>query len=128
MTRKIVCALALLLGALPLSAEAQQPPPAGPKPTKADVQKAAQIIRADNAKLATYCKLAALDDQMAQADQAKDAKKLDELVRQADDLQKSLGPEYLRLTAGLEQVDPQSKEGHELLADFETLDKACAKK
>jgi hypothetical protein len=127
MTRKTICALALLLGALPLSAEAQQPPPAGPKPTKADVQKVVQIISADKAKLAVYCKLAALDDQMAQADQAKDTKKLDELGKQADDLQKGLGPEYLRLTAGLEQVDPQSKEGRDLLADFDALDKTCKK-
>jgi hypothetical protein len=128
MKRKIVCALALLLGALPLSAEAQQPPPAGPKPTKADVQKVVQIINADKAKLATYCKLAALDEQMAQADQAKDNKKLEELGKQAEDLQKGLGPDYLRLTAGLDQVDPQSKEGQDLLAEFEALDKTCFKK
>jgi hypothetical protein len=129
MTRKIVCALALLLGALPFCAEAQQPPPpAGPKPTKADVQKVVQIINADKAKLATYCKLAALDEQMAKADQAKDTKKLDELGKQAEDLQKGLGPDYLRLTAGLDQVDPRSKEGQDLLAEFEALDKTCVKK
>jgi hypothetical protein len=128
MTRKIVCALAILLGALPLSAEAQQPPPTGPKPTKADVQKVVQIINADKAKLAVYCKLAVLDEQMAQADQARDTKKLEELGKQAEDLQKGLGPDYLRLTAGLGQVDPQSKEGQDLLAVFEPLDKTCVKK
>jgi hypothetical protein len=128
MTRKIVCALALLLGALPFCAEAQQPPPAGPKPSKADVQKVVQLIRADAAKLATYCKLAALDDQMAKADQARDTKKLEELGKQAEDLQKGLGPEYLRLTAGLDQVDPQSAEGRDLLSEFENLDKTCVKR
>jgi hypothetical protein len=92
------------------------------------VQKVVQIITADKAKLATYCKLAALDDQMAAADQAKDTKKLDELGKQADDLQKGLGPEYLQLTAGLSQVDPRSKEGADLLSTFEPLDKSCAKK
>jgi hypothetical protein len=127
MTRKIVCALALL-GALPFAALAQQPPPAGPKPTKADVQKVVQLITADKAKLATYCKLAALDEQMAKADQAKDTKKLDELGKQAEDLQKGLGPDYVKLTAGLEQVDPRSKEGQDLLAEFENLDKTCVKK
>jgi hypothetical protein len=126
MKRKIVCALALVLGALPLAALAQQPPPpAGPKPTKADVQKVAQIITADKAKLATYCKLASLDEQMAQADQAKDTKKLDELGKQAEDLAKGLGPEYLRVTAGMAQVDPRSKEGQDLIAEFEALDKTC---
>ena len=113
--------------ALPLSAYAQQPPPAGPKPTKADVQKVVQLISADKAKFATYCKLAALDDQMAKADQAKDTKKLEELGKQAEDLQKSMGPEFVKLTAGLDQVDPQSKEGQDLLSAFEALDKTCPK-
>ena len=126
MTRKFAC-LALLLGALPLSAYAQQPPPAGPKPTKAEVQKVVQLINADKAKFATYCKLAALDDQMAKADQAKDTKKLEELGKQAEDLQKSMGPEFVKLTAGLDQVDPQSKEGQDLLSAFEALDKTCPK-
>jgi hypothetical protein len=125
MTRKIVCAIAVL-GALPLAALAQQPP-AGPKPTKADVQKVVQLITADKAKLATYCKLAALDEQMAKADQAKDTKKLEELGKQAEDLQKGLGPDYTKLTAGLEQVDPRSKEGQDLLSAFENLDKTCPK-
>ncbi len=123
MTRKIACILALLAAAS-LSAEAQQPPA---KPTKADVQKVVQIINADKTKLATYCKLAALDEQMAKADEAKDNNKLQELGKQAEQLQQSMGPEYIRLTAGLDEVDPQSKEGKELLAEFEALDKLCKK-
>lgn len=127
MTRKIVCAIALL-GALPFAAVAQQPaPPAGPKPTKADVQKVVQLISADKGKMTTYCKLASLDEQMAKADQARDTKKLEELGKQAEDLQKGLGPEYTKLTAGLEQVDPRSKEGQDLLSAFEALDKTCPK-
>jgi hypothetical protein len=126
MTRKIACALALLFGALPLSALAQQQSGA-PKPTKADVQKAAQIISTDKAKLATFCKLSTLDEQMAKADEAGDTKKLDELGHQADDLQNKLGSDYLKLTAGLDQVDPRSQEGQDLLAPFEALDKTCPK-
>jgi hypothetical protein len=122
MTRKIACIIALL-GVLPLSAQAQQPA----KPTKADVQKAVQIINADKAKLATYCKLAALDEEMAKADKAGDKAKLDGLVKQAEELQKTLGPEYVKLTTGLEEVDPQSAEGKALLAEFDVIDKACAK-
>jgi hypothetical protein len=127
MTRKIVCALALLLGALPFYAEAQQPPPPGPKPTKAAIKQAAQIISSDKAKLAAFCKLGALDEQAAKADAAKDTKTLEALGKQAEELQKSMGPDYARLTAGIEQVDPQSKEGHDLLADLEALDKSCPK-
>jgi hypothetical protein len=32
------------------------------------------------------------------------------------------------LTGGLDQVDPQSKEGQELLKEFEVLDKLCTAK
>jgi hypothetical protein len=126
MTRKIACAVALLLGALPLSALAQQQTDA-PKPTKADVEKVAQIISSDKAKLATFCKLSTLDEQMAKADEAGDTKKLDELGHQGDDLQNELGPDYLKLTAGLDQVDPRSQEGQDLLEPFEALDKTCPK-
>jgi hypothetical protein len=133
MTRKIACIVALLC-ALPLAvAQAQQPPrppgapPPGPKPTKADVQKVVQIINADKAKLANYCKLAAIDEQMAQAAQARDTKKLEELGKQGETLQQTLGPEYVKLTSGLEQVDPQSKDGQELIKEFEVLDKLCTK-
>jgi hypothetical protein len=126
MTHKTACVLALLLGTLPFAAQAQQPAPP-PKPTKADVAKAVQLISADKAKLATYCQLAALDEQMAKADAAKDTKKLEELGKKAETLQQGLGPDYVKLTAGLEQVDPTSAEGKELLAAFEPLDKSCAK-
>jgi hypothetical protein len=126
MTRKITCALALLFGALPLSALAQQQSGA-PKPTKADVQKAVQIISTDKAKLATFCKLSTLDEQMAKADEAGDTKKLDELGHQANDLQNELGPDYLKLTAALDQVDPRSQEGQDLLAPLEALDKTRPK-
>jgi hypothetical protein len=126
MTRKIACALAFLFGTLPLSALAQQQSGA-PKPTKVDVQKAVQIISTDKAKLATFCKLSTLDEQMAKADDAGDTKKLDELGHQANDLQNELGPDYLKLTAGLDQVDPRSQEGKDLLAPFEALDKTCPK-
>ena len=126
MTRKIACALAVLFGALPLSALAQQQSGAS-KPTKADVQKAVQIISTDKAKLATFCKLSTFDEQMAKADEAGDTKKLDELGHQANDLQNELGPDYLKLTAGLDQVDPRSQEGQDLLAPFEALDKTCPK-
>lgn len=123
MTRNITCIFALLV-ALPVSAAAQQQPA---KPTKADVQKVVQIINADKAKTATYCKLAALDEQMEKASDAGDNKKLEELGKQADDLGKALGPEYTRLSVALDQVDPQSKEGQELMAEFDALDKNCPK-
>jgi hypothetical protein len=123
---RIAYTLALLFGVLPIVALAQQQS-AAPKPTKADVQKAVQLISADKAKLAAFCKLATRDEQMAKTDQARDTKKLDELGEQANDLQNGLGPDYLKLTAGLEQVDPRPQWGLALLAPFEALDKICPK-
>lgn len=138
MTRKII-SLVVLLGALTTQALAQQPPapapappaqqpPAAPKPTKADVQKVVQIISTDQTKLATYCKLAAIDDQMAKAGETNDSAKLDQLSKDAEQLQKTMGPEFLQLVAGLDEVDPQSKEGEDLLSLFDPLDKQCEQK
>jgi hypothetical protein len=125
MIRKIAVILALS-AALPLSAVAQQPAPP-PAPSKADIQKAAQVISADKAKLASYCKLAALDEQLAKADQAGDRTKLEALDKEAQALQQSLGPEYAKVAAGLETVDPASAQGKDLLSAFEALDKTCGK-
>ncbi len=122
MTRKIACILALL-GTLPVPVQAQQQI-AAPKPTKADVQKVVQIINADKVKIATYCNLARVEDQMARA---KDASKLQELGKQAEDMGRTLGPEYVTLTSGLDEIDPESKDGKDLLSAFEVLDKLCSK-
>ena len=107
---------------------AQQPPPAGPKPTKADVQKVVQIVSGDKAKTATYCDMAKLDDQIAEADSKKDQKKVEELSKQADALSQTLGPEYVSLMTGLQQVDSSSAEGKDFSSALEALDKLCAKK
>src|SRR5262245_48496186 len=107
MTRKIACILAIL-GTLIASAQAQE---SVPKPTKADAAKVVKIISNDKTKIATYCKLADLGDEIKKASSAGDNSKLEQLSKQADDLGKNLGPEFIRLNAGLEDVDLQSKEG-----------------
>jgi hypothetical protein len=118
------------IAVLPFAAQAQQggrTPPGGPKPTTADVQRVVKIIVADKAKTQTYCDLAKLDEQIAQAEQSKDEKKAEELSKKADEMANKLGPEYLALMDRLEQVDPSSKEGQQLVAAFEPLDKQCAR-
>jgi hypothetical protein len=132
MTRKIACTIAVL-GALTASAQAQQPaqPPAQPsvpKPTKADAVKLVQIISTNKTKVATYCKLASLGEEIRKASEARDNGKLDRLGKQADDLGKALGPEFVRLNAGLDLVDPDSKEGKELSAELDKLDTFCPSK
>jgi hypothetical protein len=110
------------IAVMPAVARAEAPP------TKADAQKVVQMISADKAKTAAYCDIAKIEDQMAQLDEKKDAKKGEELSKQADALGQKIGPEYVKLMAGLEQVDPDSKEGKELSTTLESLDKLCPKK
>ena len=64
---------------------------------------------------------------MAEADETKDAKKLDELSQQIDTLGKKLGPEYAALMEGLQDVDPESEDGKQIGLMFQPLDKLCAK-
>ena len=119
-----------VIAALPLIAYAQQDrprPPAGPKPTAADVQKVVGIIRADKAKLQLLCDLTKLDDQIAQAEQAKDTKKIAELDKKAEESAQKIGPEYMNLMVALEQIDHSSKEAQQLTAPFDALVKTCPK-
>ena len=124
MTRKIACLLAVL-GTLTASALAQE---SVPKPTNADAAKVVKIISADKTKIATYCKLADLGDEIKKASGVGDKSKVEQLDKQADDLGKTLGAEFIRLNAGLEDVDLQSKEGQELSAELDKLDKLCPPK
>jgi hypothetical protein len=124
MKLKIVLAIAALAASTVL-AQAQGAPPNVPKPTKADAQKVVQIISADKAKTAAYCQLAKLDDEMSALDPKKDEKKLQELSAQADALADKVGPEYVKLMEGLDQIDPNSPEGKELGTVLSALDKLC---
>jgi hypothetical protein len=95
--------------------------------TKADAQKVVQIISADKAKLAAYCSLGKLGEQMDQAEQKKDQKKVDDLGKQMEALSQKIGPEYANLMAGLEGLDENSPVGKDIQAAFESLDKQCPK-
>jgi hypothetical protein len=127
MNLKLMVAVSLL-AATPAFAQMQKqggPPPNVPKPTKADAQKVVAAISADNSKLQIYCQLAKLNEQMAEADQKKDDKALQTLGAQADDLSQKLGPEYVNLMDGLEQLDENSPVGKDIATTFEPLDKKC---
>jgi hypothetical protein len=124
MTLKIACMLAFL-GTLTASAQAQQ---SASKPTKADVVNVVKIVSADKTKTTTYCKLADLGEEIAKASDTKDNGKVQQLSKQADDLKKAMGPEFAQLEAGLDQVDFESKEGQEMEAELDKLDKLCPPK
>jgi len=44
-----------------------------------------------------------------------------------DELAAKLGPEYVTLAGGLEEVDPNSKDSKEINSTLEGLDKLCPK-
>ncbi|MEP7031143.1 MAG: hypothetical protein ABI830_09445 [Pseudolabrys sp.] len=123
-------ALILAVITLPAIAHAQAKkgePAAPPKPTKADAAKVIKMVSADKAKTATYCEIVKLGEQIEQADQKKDTKKVEELAQKADDLGGKIGPEYVALIEGLQEMDPSSKDGQEIGTMLEALDKLCGK-
>jgi hypothetical protein len=123
-----LAAVFFALVAIPALAFGQQrsPPSKGPKPTAADIQNVAQIISGDKAKLQAYCESKKLYDQMAAAYKKNDSKTADALSKQADALVGKLGPEYLKVMDGLQQIDPNSSEGKEFMSVISGLDKLCA--
>jgi len=129
MTRKFTFILATI-GIITASAQAAsaQAQESVPNPTKADAEKVVKIISADKQKIETYCKLANLSDEINKAGSAGDKSKLEQLSKQAEDLGKSLGPEFIQLSAGLEDMDLHSKAGEEVSAELDKLDKFCGPK
>ena len=115
----------LLIGAAPLFAQAQEPDVAK---LKADAQKVVSIISGDKAKTQTYCQILDLSDELDQADQQKDREKAGQLSRKINELQKKLGPEYLALLKATEHVDPNSKDGQDIVSNFVKLDNSCGQR
>jgi len=126
MNPKLVMAVSLF-AAVPTIAYAQKDSPAGEssKPTIADAQKLVQTISSNPAKLKVYCDMGKLQEQMEQADQKKDNKALEALSAKADSLVQQIGPEYVKMMEGLDEVDPDSDEGKQFAAVFGSLDKQC---
>jgi vacuolar-type H+-ATPase subunit I/STV1 len=123
MNLKLIVAI-LVIAAVPVFAQAQ--PPSTAKVTKADAQKVIKIISGDKAKTQTYCVIVKLGDQIEQAGEKKDTKKVDELSQKIDELGKQLGPEYVALMDGLRDIDPESEDGEEISSMFTSFDKLCA--
>jgi len=105
-----------------LSALGQQPDAAK---LKADAQKVVSIIKGDKAKTEAYCQIANLGEQMDQAVQDKDSKKIEELAQKLPELEKNLGPEYIGLVESLRNVDLRSKDRQDIVSMLDELDEAC---
>ena len=127
MKLKLVAAISAL--AIPAFAHAQQggPQPNRPKPTKTDVQNVVQIVTTDKVKTQAYCDLTKLYNQIEAAEQKEDSDTIQTLTKQADGLVANLGPEYLKVIEGLDQVDLTSSEGKEFMSILSGLDKLCTK-
>jgi ABC-type transporter Mla subunit MlaD len=93
---------------------------------KTEAQNVIKMISGDKAKTQTYCQIDELSDQATQAAQKKDDKKVEELSRKIEELEGSLGPEYVALVRELEEVDPNSQDGQEISSAFDALDRLCA--
>ncbi len=114
-----------LLAAFPLGAHAQQG--GAPKVTNADAQKIVKAIGADKAKLKIYCEMAALSDQIDVAEQKKDAKTAEALSQMMDSMAEQLGPAYVTVMDGLQDMDEKSKEGEAIAETLSELDDMCGK-
>jgi DNA repair ATPase RecN len=122
MNLKLIVAILAIAG-VSVCAQAQQPSVAK---VKTDVQNVVKIISGDKAKTQTYCQIDELSDQVTQAAQKKDNKKVEELSRMMDELEERLGPEYVALVKELEEVDPDSLDGQEISSAIDALDRLCA--
>jgi hypothetical protein len=121
MNRPMIVAI-LLTSTVPLFAQGQQPDMAK---LKANAQKVVSVISGDKAKSQTYCHILDLSDELDQVDELKDRKKAEDLSQKISELEKTLGPEYLALAKGLENMVPTSREGQEISSIIESLDKSC---
>ena len=109
----------LIISTAPLFAQAQQPN------TAELAQKVVGIIAGDKTRTQTYCQVHDLSDELDQVDQQKDRKKAEDLSQKINELQKNLGPEYLALLEATLDVDPNSKDGQEIVSIFDKLDSSC---
>jgi hypothetical protein len=118
MNRLLIVAI-LIIGTLRLYAQSQQP-------NAAELaQKVVGIIAGDKTKTQTYCQVVDLSDELDQVDQKKESKKAEDLSHKINELQKNLGPQYLALLEALKDVDPNSKDGQEIVSIYDKLDSSC---
>jgi len=112
----------LAIAAVPVYAQEQRPNVAK---LKADAQNVFKIISGDKLKMRTYCEIADLSVQLAQASRKQDSKKVEKLAQNIDELESKLGPEYPALLDGLWNIDPTSQDAHEIGSILDKLDEFC---
>ena len=121
MNRKFIVAI-LLVVAVSMYAHAQNP-----KVSKGDAQKVVTIISGDKAKTQAYCDIRKLSEQIEEASAKKDSKTVEELYLKIETLEKTLGPEYVALLDGLEDILGNDLLGAEFMAAIASLDMLCTR-
>jgi hypothetical protein len=108
---------------VPAFAQAQKP-----WVTKDDAQKVVTIISGDKAKIQTYCEIQTIGEQMERAYEKRNLKLVDVLLQKIEALEETLGPEYVALMDGLQDIDPEKdKLGVEIMSMFGELDRQCTR-
>src|SRR5262249_5972236 len=124
MNVKVIAAI-LLIAAAPVCAQAQSQ--SVPKVSKGDAEKVASIISSDKAKTQTYCDLQKLAEQIREANEKKDSKRVDELFQKVEPMEQALGPEYLALIDGIGEIAENDQLRAEFVSAFEALTRLCKK-
>jgi hypothetical protein len=119
----------LMIAGAPVCSQAQQRGSLDtPVPTKADALRVVQIISTDKIKTQQFCELVSLEAHIEKAETEVDKPNVDKFSQKIVELGRKLGPEYIQVLAGLEQLDPSSKEAQEITSALDALDKLCEKK
>jgi wobble nucleotide-excising tRNase len=124
MNLKVIVTI-FLLAAVPVYAQAQNPGTA--RVSKGDAQKVVTIISGDKAKTQTYCAIKKLGEQIEEASTKKDGKTVNELSQKIETLEKTLGPEYVALLDGLQDIVENDLLGAEFTYALASLDSLCTK-
>ena len=114
MNRKFIVAI-VLVAAVPMYAHAQNP------------NEVVTIISGDKAKTQTYCDVKKLGEQIDEASAKKDNKTVEELSVKIETLEKSLGPEYVTLVDGLQDIVENDLLGAEFMSALASLDGLCTR-
>jgi ABC-type transporter Mla subunit MlaD len=92
---------------------------------KADAEKVVKMTSGDKQKIQTYCELVDISDQIGQANEKEDREKAEELSNKAEELEKTLGPEFAALVVELNKLEPNSEEAKEIGLILDKLDQLC---
>ena len=121
MNLKVAIAI-LLTAAVPVYAHAQNP-----KVSKGDAQKVVTIISGDKAETQTFCEMKKLGEQIEEASAKQDGKTVNELSQKIETMEKILGPEYLALIDGFEDIAKDDQLGEEFESAIAAIDRLCTR-